>query len=153
MRLSLLIVYLNSLLIVYFGHRAELHTVQNSSRVPQNGGVPGPPTRNPRPRIQSCRGHIPPQSAVSLSVGCLFLRSPSRVPYRTELIPRLSVDCLFFKVTEPSSSETRLECRISKCRISIQSTSVPLGCLTVVQKLTESRFGISKFGIPIEIRR
>jgi hypothetical protein len=24
----------------------------------------------------------------SLSVGCLFLRSPSRVPYRTELIPR-----------------------------------------------------------------
>jgi hypothetical protein len=30
-----------------------------------NGGVPGPPTRNPSPRIRSCRGHTPPQSAVS----------------------------------------------------------------------------------------
>jgi hypothetical protein len=34
-----------------------------------------------------------------LSVGCLFLRSPSQIPYRTELIPRapnggvLSLSC------------------------------------------------------------
>ena len=48
-------------------HRAEVYTVRNSFRVRQNGGVPGPPTRNPCPRIQSCRGHIPPQSAVSWS--------------------------------------------------------------------------------------
>ena len=36
--------------------------------------------------------------------------------------------------------------------ISIQSTIVPVR-KTLVQWLTESRFGISKFGIPIEIRR
>jgi len=48
-------------------------------------------------------------------LGCLFLRSPSRIPYRTELIPRAPkgrcVECLIgkqkkpilFKVTEPSS--------------------------------------------------
>jgi hypothetical protein len=29
------------------------------------GRVPGPPTRNPPSRIRSCRGHTPPQSAVS----------------------------------------------------------------------------------------
>jgi len=39
-------------LIVYFqGHRAEFHTVQNSSRVRQKAGEPRPPTRNPRSRI------------------------------------------------------------------------------------------------------
>jgi hypothetical protein len=37
-------------LIVYFqGHRAEFHTVRNSSRVRQNGGVPGPPPVIPLP--------------------------------------------------------------------------------------------------------
>jgi hypothetical protein len=36
--------------------------------------------------------------------------------------------------------------------ISIQSTIVPVR-KSLVQWLTESRFGISKFGIPIEIRR
>ena len=67
-----------------------------------------------------------------LSVDCLFLRSPSRVLYRTELIPRaqkwrrLSVDCLFLRspsrvLYRTELSESRLECRISKCRISIQS--------------------------------
>ena len=46
-------------------HRAEFYTVRNSFRVRQKGGVPGPPNRNPCPRHRSCRGHIPPQSAVS----------------------------------------------------------------------------------------
>ena len=46
-------------------------------------------------------------------------------------------------LSQDTSTTDSLECRISECRISIQSTSVPLG-LTVVQKLTESRFGISK---------
>ena len=31
------------------GRRAEFRTVQSSSRVRQNAGVPGPPTRNPSP--------------------------------------------------------------------------------------------------------
>ena len=56
-----------------------------------------------------------------LSVDCLFLRSPSRVLYRTELI------------------RTAYPRRISKCRISIQSTIVPVISL-LVQWLTESRF-------------
>ena len=43
----------------------EYCTVQNSFHVRQKGDVPGPPTRNPGPRHRSCRGHIPPQSAVS----------------------------------------------------------------------------------------
>ncbi len=45
----------NSLL----GHRAEFHTVQNSSRVRQKGGEPGPPTRNPAPRIHRRPSGLP----------------------------------------------------------------------------------------------
>ena len=42
------------------GHRAEFHTVQNSSRVRQKGGVPGPPTLNPPPRHRRCPGPASP---------------------------------------------------------------------------------------------
>jgi len=58
---------------------------------------------------------------------------------------------MYSRSPHTSDSEFRFRCRISGCRISIQSTFVPGSCL-VVHKLTESRFGIRKFGIGIEIR-
>jgi hypothetical protein len=45
--------------ILFQGHRAEFHTVQSSFRVRQNGGVPGPPTRNPSSRIHRCPSGLP----------------------------------------------------------------------------------------------
>jgi hypothetical protein len=72
---------------VALGHRAEFRTVQNSSRVRQNGGVPGPPTRNPAPRIHRCPSGLP-----TVCVECLIgkqkksilfqVTEPSSVPYR-----------------------------------------------------------------------
>jgi hypothetical protein len=50
--------------LAYAEPDAEYVHLQLIPRVP-NGGVPGPPTRNPGPRHRSCRGHTPPQSAVS----------------------------------------------------------------------------------------
>ena len=38
----------------------------------------------PRPKFVQFEA----SETLTLSVDCLFLRSPSRVPYRTELIPR-----------------------------------------------------------------
>ena len=49
----------------------------------------------------------------------------------------------------PNFEMPNLDCTSKE--ISIQSTIVPVR-KTLVQWLTESRFGISKFGIPIEIR-
>ena len=49
----------------------------------------------------------------------------------------------------PNFEMPNLDCTSKE--ISIQSTIVPVR-KSLVQWLTESRFGISKFGIPIEIR-
>ena len=49
-----------------------------------------------------------------LSVDCLFLRSPSQVPYRTELFPLSLLIVYFFKVTEPSSVPYRTHSTCAK---------------------------------------
>jgi len=70
---------------------SEFHTVQNSSRVRKNGGVPGPPTRNPRSRIhrgpsglptalhQHCHGSGSPSPEGLLATSCSNCRRFRRV--------------------------------------------------------------------------
>ena len=60
------------------------------------------------PKVFRRPGTAYPRRHETLSVDCLFLRSPSQVPYRTEL------------------SFSQKEFLISFCRISIQSTIVPV---------------------------
>ena len=60
----------------------------------------------------------------------LSLRSPSRVPYRTELLPRVCVECLIGKQKKP----------VSRCHLDISIHCVPSRHLSTLRRRSSGTF-------------